>query len=321
MPATPIDVSILFANWNGRDILRDAIRSVREKTRGLTFEIIVVDDCSTDDSVDMLRREFPDVKLIANERNLQFAKSNNIGVRHAKGQYVFLLNTDTQLFNNAVKVCMDFLTQHPEAGVCGCWLKGPDGSSQVSFGSFPSFGQALVDAFFLNDLFPKAHLPSRGAIPDESIGGPMEVDYVTGAAIMIRKEVIDEIGLFDELYIAYTEETDFCYRVRHVLNKKVYFLPQAEIMHLGGMSYRAAPEYQVRLMYAGYDKFLKKYHGSTYSFSTRMLYAWSYFFKMSVRFFRYLFTPRDERQRKKRELLSAWYAVRYSLLPDRGVID
>src|SRR5438445_5531287 len=161
MPATPIDVSILFTNWNVRDLLRQAIRSVRERTSDVSYEVIVIDDASTDGSVEMVRGEFPDVRLIVNENNVGFSKTNNIGARVATGKYVFLLNTDTMMASNPIKICFDFMESHADAGVCGCWLKGQDGSSQVSFGDFPSFHQALVDAFFLNDLFPRARLPKR----------------------------------------------------------------------------------------------------------------------------------------------------------------
>ena len=311
-----MDVSILLTNWNVRDLLREAIRSVREHTRGVSYEVIVVDDASTDGSVEMLRNEFPDVKLIVNEKNVGFSKANNIGARLANGKYVFLLNTDTLMASNPIKTCFDFMESHADAGVCGCWLKGQDGKSQVSFGDFPSFHQALVDAFFLNDLFPHAHFPKRGAYPDPSVTEPIEVDYVTGAAIMVRKNLVDQIGLFDELYRAYSEETDFCHRVRHVAHKKVYFLPAAEVIHLGGVSYRNVRKYQVQLMYSSYNKFLKKYHGSVYSFCTRLLYAWQSLLKMLVRYIRFLLAAPGVREERKKYFLLAWYAVRYSLIPD-----
>lgn len=307
---------MLFTNWNVRDLLRQAIVSLREKTVGVTYEIIVVDDGSTDGSVEMLRREFPEVTLLVNEKNLGFSKANNRGVTVARGKYVFLLNTDTLFGHDAIKVCVDFLESTAKAGVCGCWLKSVDGSNQVSFGDFPSFHQALVDALFLNDLFPHAHLPNRGAFPDASITAPLEVDYVTGAAILIRKSLIDQIGLFDELYRAYSEETDFCYRVKHVARMKVYFVPAAVMIHLGGMSYRNVRKYQIQLMFSSYHKFLKKYHGSVYSLCTRVLYSWQYFVKMIVRFIRYLAAPGGMREEKRKYMLLAWYGVRYSLVPD-----
>ncbi len=309
-------MSVLYTNWNVRDLLRQSILSVREQTAGATYEIIVVDDGSTDGSAEMLRQEFSDVTLLVNEKNAGFSKANNLGVTVARGRYIFLLNTDTVLTQNVIKACADFLDQRGDAGVCGCWLKSPDGTSQVSFGDFPSFQQALADALFLNDLFPHAGFPKRGAFPEPWMTAPVEVDYVTGAAIMIRKEIIDQIGLFDELYRAYSEETDFCYRVIHVAGRKVYFLPRVEVTHLGGWSYRNVRKYQIQLMYSSYNKFLRKYHGPLYSLCTRILYAWQNFVKVAVRSVRYLIAPAPAREEKKKYLLLAWYAVRYSLVPD-----
>ena len=132
----------------------------------------------------------------------------------------------------------------------------------------------------------------------------------------IRRGAADQIGLFDELYRAYSEETDFCHRVQHVARKKVYFVPTAEVIHLVGASYRNVRKYQIQLMYSSYHKFLKKYHGSVYSFCTRLLYAWQNLLKMVVRFIRFLLATPGIRKERKKYFLLAWYAVRYSLIPD-----
>ena len=314
--APSLDVSILLTNWNVRDLMKDAILSVYRQTKDITYEVIVVDDGSTDGSVEMLRKDFPDVRLLVNEKNVGFSKANNLGVTIARGKYILLLNTDTLLVNNPVKVLFDFLETHPEAGVCGAWLKGRDMSSQVSYGNFPSFHQAVVDALFLNDLFPRAGLPNIGTYPLESSTKPIEVDYVTGAAILIRKEIIDRIGLFDEWFRAYCEETDFCYRVKHVVNRKVYFVPDAHVIHLVGLSYSKVRKYQLQLMYSSFNKFLTKHHGSVYSFCTRLLYAWRQFLKLLVRYLLYAVAPPAKKELKRNYMLHTWYGVRYSLFPN-----
>ena len=144
--SSQLDVSIVFTNWNTRDYLRDCIRSVVAHTTGITCEIIVVDDGSTDGSVEMLRSEFPDVVLVVNGRNIGVAKSYNRGVAVARGRFIQMLNSDMILRDNAIKVLVDFLQLHPDVGACGGWLLNRDMTSQISFGSFPSFGQAIVDA-------------------------------------------------------------------------------------------------------------------------------------------------------------------------------
>ncbi|MDI6804610.1 MAG: glycosyltransferase family 2 protein [Bacteroidota bacterium] len=309
-----LDVSIVFTNWNTRDFMRDCINSVVEKTQGLTYEIIVVDDGSTDGSVEMLQTEFPDVKIVINEKNLGVAKAYNRGVAQARGIYIQMLNTDMILINNAIKILYDFLENHPEAGACGGWLCNRDLSSQVSYGNFPSFSQAFIDALFLNDLFPRADLPNRGAIPQETVKAPFETEYLTGASMLIRKGVIDEMGFFDETFTSYCEETDFCYRMKHHKKLKLYFVPAAQIIHFGGASFSNVRKYQIQLLYSGYNKFLTKHHGFMYSVFTRLLYCFPYFVKMIFHFVQYLIFSDNNKEQKKTKLLNSWYNVRYSIL-------
>jgi GT2 family glycosyltransferase len=313
-PSSP-DVSIVFTNWNTRDYLRDCLRSVIARTQGLTYEIIVVDDGSTDGSVEMLRSEFPDVIQVVNGRNIGVAKAYNRGVAVVRGRFIQMLNTDMILIDNAIRTLMDFLEVHPDVGACGGWLLNRDMTSQISFGAFPSFSQAIVDALFLNDIFPKAGFPNRGAYPDDSLTEPFEAEYVTGASLMIRKEIVDRIGFFDERYTSYCEETDFCYRVRRQLGMKLFVIPAAKIIHFGGASFGKVRKYQIQLQYSSYDKFLTKYHNKVYSFCTRALYAWHYFVKMFVRLGLYITSSAEKKNEKKNQFLNACYIIRYSLLP------
>jgi len=310
-----LDVSIVFTNWNTRAYLRDCIHSVIAHTTGITYEIIVVDDGSTDGSVEMLRTEFPDVIQVVNGRNIGVAKSYNRGVAVARGRFIQMLNSDMILIDNAIKVLVDFLQLHADVGACGGWLLNRDMTSQISFGRFPSFAQAIVDALFLNDLFPKAGFPNRGAYPDESLTEPFEAEYVTGASLLIRKEIIDRMGFFDEQYTSYCEETDFCYRVRREMGLKLFVVPAARIIHFGGVSFGKVRKYQIQLQYSGYDKFLTKHHGKVYSFCTRVLYSWHYFVKMILRFGRYIVSSGEKRNERRNQFLNACYIVRYSLMP------
>lgn len=246
-----------------------------------------------------------------------FARSNNIGVAHVRGSTICLFNTDIILLNNAVRIMHNYLTNHPTVGVVGAWLKNPDGSSQLSYGHYPSLLEALMNVFFLNDLFPTLGLPNKGVRPFVRDFTPRNVDYVSGAALMTRKNIIDEIGLFDEQFFMYCEETDFCFRVKKGEGLKISFLPEAQIIHYGGMSFQDLREYQIRLQYTSYDYFLKKHHGSIYAVITRWLYAWHYFAKMMYRGVRFLVSPPPVRQRWLSEFRNAWYATRYSIYPIR----
>lgn len=314
-PPTNVDVSVLITNWNGREILHDALRSLFARTAGARCEVIVVDDASSDGSADMVRTEFPQVRLIVNPVNAGFVGANNAGVKAAEGRYIMLLNSDTVLLNDAVSVLARYLDAHPEAGICGGWLLNRDLSSQLSFGSFPSLSQALVDSLFLNDLFPRAGFPNRARTPLPTSDRPTAVDYVSGACLMVRHEVVREIGLFDDHFKAYCEEVDFCRRVARGKGLQVVFVPQARIIHLGGVSYRKLGREQIRQKCRGYDLYFRKHHGALYSIVTRLLYAWHYAGKTCIRLLRFVRSNRAQRIERRDQFLEAWHSFIYSLFP------
>jgi len=301
-------------NWNGMAVLGNCLQSVIAMTSGLAYEIIVVDDASTDESAAMVRARFPGARLVERPVNGGFVRANNDGVVHAKGKYVLLLNSDTVLLNNALKILAAFLDGHADVGICGGWLTDADGKSQVSFGSFPSLHQACVDALFLNDLLPSCNLPNRGVRPGSGARAPRTVGYVTGAALMCRRELIDRVGLFDERFRAYCEEVDFCRRVL----KEGYsaaFVPSARILHYGGASYGRLGRKKIQIQYTSYNLFLTKYHGKAYAFLTRALYAFHYTVKLVVRTVRFVLSSRTLRASRSQAMLEAWYTVLYSLKP------
>ena len=321
MPTRPrgteerLDVSIVFTQWNVREMLRNCLHSVREKTTGLSYEIIIVDDGSTDGSAAMVREEFPEVTLLVNETNIGVAKSYNKGVASARGRYVQMLNTDMLLVNNAVKILMDFLESHPRAAACCGKLLNPDTSPQVSYGSFPSLKQAFVEATGLPQLLPWISWPVAGVLPDKGMTEPIEAEYLSGADMMIRADVINRLGFLDERYTSYCEETDFCYRVLHETQLKLYYVPEAEIIHFGGQSFSAIPEYRYRLMYSGYNKFLTKHHGRAYALLTRILYALKGVRRWLTAAVKWVVAPNPGRKAMLRQ--AAW-EVKYSLVPQEG---
>jgi hypothetical protein len=313
-PQSPL-LTILVTNWNGRAVLRDCLRSIYEKTAGLSFEVIVVDDASTDDSVQMVTKDFPQVELVAGKTNVGYVRANNLGVTRAKGKYVLLLNSDTYLLDNALKTLVDFMETNPSAGVCGCWLKNINSSSQVSFGSYPSFLQAIVGATFLPELFPAWRLPNRGVKPVVQTMEPQEVDYITGADLLTRKSLIDQMGLFDERFTAYCEETDYCYRVKHTARQSVTFVPSAVIIHLEGASYNKIGRRKTRIYYRSTNLFLEKHHGVLYALATRLVYGWTHFVKLIVRSAMVAFVPAVKKPEMKNRVSDSWYAFVYSLFP------
>jgi GT2 family glycosyltransferase len=311
-------VSIIVCNWNGKDVLRDCLRSIVTQTHDVTFETILVDDASTDGSAEMVSAEFPDVRLVRRVVNGGFVRANNEGINHARGAYCFLLNSDTLLINNAVAILAAYLGAHPHVGICGGWLFSTDGSSQVSYGSAPSLRQAMTDAFFLNDLFPSAGFPNRGVVPRVTMMAPVAVEYVTGADLMIRTELIHRFGLFDERYEAYCEEVDLCRRVHTQGHMEVHFVPEARIVHRGGFSYGKQGERHVRTQYASYHSYLTKHYGRVYSLAVRLLYAWHYAVKFIVRALRWASAQQKEKAGLRQAMRTAQSIIRYSLWPPRG---
>ncbi|HUI10947.1 MAG TPA: glycosyltransferase family 2 protein [Bacteroidota bacterium] len=311
-------VSILITTWNGIELVRDCLGAVAARTAGIDYETIVVDDASTDETAAMLGRDFPAVRLLVRPINGGFVRANNDGVRAARGQYVFLLNSDTLLLNNAVKILADYLDANPGVGVCGGWLTDRDGSSQVSYGDPPSLAQALADALFLNDLFPALGLPNRGVAPRAAAGRPMPVGYITGADLMIRRSLVERIGLFDERYEAYCEEVDLCRRVRTAGGSMVHFVPEARICHLGGYSYGKRGKRHVQLQSISTRRYLVKHHGALYATLVLALYAWHYAVKGAVRSLRVPLSSPGHRVDRRAAALGAWYRVRYSLRPGGG---
>lgn len=320
IPSTPAAtppprVSVLVANWNGMGVLPACLRSLYALTRDVTMEVIVVDDHSTDASPAMVQRDFPQVRLVVSPQNLGFVGANNLGVRHANGEYILLLNSDTELMHDAISVLVAFMDAHPEAGICGPALTGTDGAPQVSYGWPPSFLQAVVDALFLNDLFPGAGLPSRGIAPDPAVTEPFPVRYCSGAALMIRASLVSAYGLFDPRFRAYCEEVDLCRRIQDHTGMRPYFIPSAHIRHHEGRSYGQLGPGRIRIVYESYDRYMVKYHGRLYSFATRVLYAWHYAVKGIIRGALYLAAGPSRRAERAQAVRHAWYNTRYSIAP------
>ncbi len=238
-----MDVSIIISNYNSKKLAIACINSIYEKTQGVDYEIIVVDNASKDESCDLIEKEFPRVKLIKNPKDVGFGSANNIGIREAKGKYVFLLNIDTILLTNSAKIFFDFMEkkENQEVACCGGNLLNEDYTIGYSYGNFPTILNVLFQRFYLHKFFKKYYLkkfsPSFGAEPKEI----KEVEFISGANMFLRKSVLDEIGLFDEDFYLYYEETELSYRMYKKGYKRV-FIPESKIIHLGGATVTQSPQ-------------------------------------------------------------------------------
>jgi GT2 family glycosyltransferase len=255
---TDMDISVVIVNWNTCDILRDCLKTIYEQTRHVAFEVIVVDNASSDGSPEMVRVEFPQVVLLANPTNAGYATANNQGIRIAQGRFVLVLNSDTLILDRALDKILAFVEAHPEVGVLGCRVRNRDGTLQPTCFMFPSVLNMFLFATCLNQLFARSRFFGRERMTWWKRDDVRAVDVVTGCFMLVRQEAIRQVGLMDEDFFMYGEETDWCYRFRQA-GWKVMFSPCAEIIHLGGASSaRVANEMTLQLK-AGVLQFMHKH--------------------------------------------------------------
>jgi GT2 family glycosyltransferase len=196
----------------------------------MDWEVIVIDNGSQDGSALEVKKVFPFVHLVENEANLGFAKAVNQGLQKALGRYALLLNPDTHVKGEAIERLRSFMETHLEAGVAGPQLLCSDGSKQNSIANYPSLTTELLNKSLLRWLLPKK-FPGK----ERDYSEPVEVDSVIGACMIVRRDAIDQVGLLDEDYFLFLEETDWCYRMTKV-GWKVYYIPQAKVDHFQGKS-------------------------------------------------------------------------------------
>lgn len=225
-----MELSIIVVNWNTKQLLRRCLQSVQDTVSGVGFEIIVIDNASSDGSLEMVRQDFPDARLISNTTNLGFAKATNQGIAVSKGDYILLLNSDAMLQERAVEQMVAFLQERKDAGAVGPALVLPDGSYQLGAAGFEfSLGTAFNHYFFLSRLFPLLFralwLQQRDSFRYE-----IEVDWVSGASLMARSEVLASVGGLDSSYFMYMEDVEWCRRVRQQ-GWKVFYLPFTRVIH------------------------------------------------------------------------------------------
>jgi len=252
-----MDVTIIVVSYNTSRLTRDTLRSVFEHTRGIDFEVIVVDNASHDSSPEDIRREFPQVQLLALTENIGFGRANNRAIEIARGRNLLLLNPDTLLHDNAAKTLSDYLDAHPRCGVCGGNLVGEDGRPSHSFQRLPPGMATQWDE--LLDGVPFLVRFGRNWSYNHT-GKPLEVrGYITGAALMVRASVIAEVGGFDPDFFLYYEETELCARIRRA-GYSLVSLPTVTITHLYAKSPMENEERRRRFL-AGHALYMRKVYG------------------------------------------------------------
>jgi GT2 family glycosyltransferase len=278
-----VDVSIVIVNWNTQDLLKNCIRSVYQTINNLKFEIIVVDNASSDNSIEILETDFPQVIIIVNQTNRGFGAANNQAFAIMKGKYALLLNTDALLVSGAVNKLWTFCETHHNASIVCGQLLNADGSKQNSIASFPSLLTLATNTSLLEYLFPNK-FPSKRWEQTR----PIEVDSAIGACMLIRKNALDDVGFFDNRYFFFFEETDLAYSM-HKVGWKIYHIPDAYIYHLKGQSIGSNARSRIEFYRSRY-KFLSKWHSRSYYFFSKLLIIGRLIINWLTSFIAYIFT-------------------------------
>lgn len=236
----------------------ECLESIYKTVNNITFEVWLVDNASTDKSVEAATNRYPDIKVIQNERNLGFAAANNLAFKQMRGSYALLLNTDATLIGNAAEELFYFMEDHPQVGISCGQLLNTDGSKQNSIANYPSLLSLFCNETLLRILLPKK-FPSKR----KDYSSPIEVDSCIGACMIVRKKAMDEVGIFDEEYFFFLEETDWAYRMKQS-GWGVYFVPSARIIHAQGRSVGSSANKKI-MFYRSRYYFFKKWNKSSLS--------------------------------------------------------
>jgi GT2 family glycosyltransferase len=299
-----IDLSICITSLNASDYLRDCLSSIRQQTSHLcwvgdsldgpdpfgesqpaapgrlSIEIIIVDNGSTDDSLTMLQREFPAARLIQNSQNEGFAHPSNQALQASQGQYMLVLNPDTLVLPGALNTLVQYMAEHPQVGICGPKVLNRDGTLQKACKRGVSRPWATFSYFTgLSTLFPHSKLFGGYLLNYLDENQVHQVDGISGSCMLIRRQVTQQIGYFDERFFAYQEDADFCFQAKKA-GWKVIYLPTAQIVHFGGQGgSRVQPYRSIYEWHRSYYLYYRKNLATDYFF----LFNWFYYFLMGIK--------------------------------------
>jgi GT2 family glycosyltransferase len=282
MISSEIDLSICVVTYNARDYLEASLKSIFENTR-LKFEVIVVDNGSTDGLAEMVRQDYPEISLIQNEKNAGYTRPMNQALIAAGGRYLLQLNPDTLVLPGALDRLVGFMETELQVGICGPKVLNQDGTLQKPCRRGESRPWAVISYFSgLSSLFPKSKLFGGYLLNYLGEDETHEVAGVSGSCMLIRREVVDQIGYLDERFFAYQEDADYCFRAIKA-GWKIYYVPAAQIVHYGGKGgSRVEPYRSIYEWHRSYWLFYKKNYASDYPFVFNWFYYLAIGFKLGT---------------------------------------
>jgi GT2 family glycosyltransferase len=260
-----LDLSIIIVNYNTCKLTLDALNSIYDSTTNYSYEVILIDNHSSDSSVDTIRAAHPHITLIDNQANVGFSRANNQGIRIAQGRYILLLNSDTLLESNTIQTMIQFMDAHPQAGASGCKLVLTDGSlDKACKRGFPTPSAAFYYITGLSKRFPNNPKFNQYQLGHLNENEHHQVDSLVGAFMLVRRTTIDQIGLLDEEYFMYGEDIDWCYRMKEA-GWEIHYYPMTRITHLKGASSRRKPLKIIYEFYRAMYLFHHKHYRKRYN--------------------------------------------------------
>ncbi len=254
-----LDLSIIIVNYNVKEFLQNLIHSIAKAAVNIKYEIIIIDNASDDGSAEFIKDKYPNVKLIVNNKNLGFSKANNLGLKIAQGKYFLILNPDTLLREDTLQKMIEFYQSTPDAGLAGCKILNPDGSLQLACRrSFPGPWTSFCKVTGLSTIFPKSKIFARYNLTYLDENQTCEVDAISGSFMMMKREVYEKIGGFDEEFFMYGEDLDLCYRIQKA-GYKVYYVHDTQIIHYKGESTKRSSLDETKIFYNAMNLFVKKH--------------------------------------------------------------
>ena len=265
-----VDLSIIIASYNTKDLLRECLKSIYDSTRDIRFEVIVVDDCSTDGSAEMVSEFFPEARLIRNTTNLRYAKVNNAGLRAALGRYGLLLNSDVVVRPGAFEALVRFMDDHPDAAAAGPKLLNPDGSVQHCIRSFPRLVPMAFQSLGLHKIWPGNPITEIYYNTRFDYGRAQTVQSIGTTSFIIRRSTWETYGTLDERLTLAFVDLAYCHMLGQ--NKQnIYYVPDAVVLHYSGQSINKDGLREIRLMHQELRKFYDYYIATEHNPLSRML--------------------------------------------------
>lgn len=308
-----MDLSIIIVSWNVVDLLIDCLQSIKtsiEQSGGWpNTEIILIDSASQDDTIERVQSTFPNVILLSQKENVGFSRGNNIGLARAKGRYLFLLNPDTVVLGSALAQMVRYMDENPQIGIIGPHTLNSDGTTQSTRRRFPTKWIAFFESTWLQPIAPRALL-DQFYVNDQQDDGIYEVDWVQGSALMARREVYEQIGGLDPLYVMYSEELDWCKRAKDAGWSVAYF-GDAQIIHYGGKSSEQVQPFKHIAFQKSKIRYYAKHHSLMFASLLRIFLLISYSWQLFIEFLKSLLG--HKRLLRQERIKTYWRVLRSGL--------